>query len=164
MFLWIKLVNLRNRDMNLLNGKPVKAFIFQDHEAHIKVHMNAMQDPYIQDILKNNPAAPGMEAAAQAHIAEHVAFLYRSKLEEQLGVALPPTDEKIPEDIEVQLLPNLTTDDILGQPIIAFVDKGKPFTDKEGKTRQFFECKFCKKWDGGKRKDISTGGKNEIPF
>ena len=90
-------------NMNLLNGKPVKAFIFQDHEAHIKVHMNAMQDPYIQDILKNNPAAPGMEAAAQAHIAEHVAFLYRSKLEEQLGVALPPTGEKIPEDIEVQL-------------------------------------------------------------
>ena len=92
-------------NMNLLNGKPVKAFMFQDHEAHIKVHMNAMQDPYIQDILQNNPAAPGMEAAAQAHIAEHVAFLYRSKLEEQLGVPLPASeeDEPLPNDVEVQL-------------------------------------------------------------
>ena len=90
-------------NMNLLNGKPVKAFMYQDHESHIKVHMNAKQDPYIQDILKNNPAAPGMDAAAQAHIAEHVAFLYRAKLEEQLGVTLPSTEEKLPEGIEVQL-------------------------------------------------------------
>ena len=90
-------------NMNLLNGKPVKAFMYQDHESHIKVHMNAKQDPYIQDILKNNPAAPGMDAAAQAHIAEHVAFLYRAKLEEQLGVTLPSTEEKLPEGREVQL-------------------------------------------------------------
>jgi hypothetical protein len=90
-------------NMNLLNGKPVKAFMYQDHESHIKVHMNAMQDPYIQQILQNNPAAPNMDAAAQAHIAEHLAFLYRAKLEEQLGVALPDTEEKLPEGIEVQL-------------------------------------------------------------
>ena len=53
---------------------------------------------------------------------------------------------------------------MLGQPIITFVDKGKPYTDKNGVKKQFFDCKFCKKWDDGKRKDISTGGKNEIPF
>jgi len=92
-------------NMNLLNGKPVKAFMYQDHESHIKVHMNAMQDPYIQDILENNPGAPNMQAAAQAHIAEHVAFLYRSKLEEQLGVPLPASEEDapLPNDVEVQL-------------------------------------------------------------
>ena len=90
-------------NMNLLNGKPVKAFMYQDHESHIKVHMNAMQDPYIQQILQNNPAAPNMDAAAQAHIAEHLAFLCRAKREEQLGVALPDTEEKLPEGIEVQL-------------------------------------------------------------
>jgi hypothetical protein len=92
-------------NMNLLNGKPVKAFIYQDHEAHIEVHTTAMQDPFIQDLLKDNPAAPGMEAAAQAHVAEHLGFLYRSKLEEQLGVPLPKPDEDetMPEEIELQL-------------------------------------------------------------
>ena len=68
------------------------------------------------------------------------------------------------EDIEVQLLPNLTTEDFLGQPIIAFVDKGRPFTNKNGEKRQYFDCKFCKKWEGGKKRTISSGGKNEIPF
>ena len=84
---------------------------------------------------------------------------------ENIGIECPSEVKTIDgEDIEVQLLPNLTTDDILGQPVIAFVDKGKPFTDKEGNKRQFFDCKFCKKWDGGKRKDIASGGSNEIPF
>jgi hypothetical protein len=92
-------------NMNLLNGKPVKAFIYQDHEAHIEVHTTAMQDPFIQDLLNDNPAAPGMQAAAQAHVAEHLGFLYRSKLEEQLGVPLPKPDEDetMPEEIELQL-------------------------------------------------------------
>ena len=92
-----------SENMDLITGKPVKAFIYQDHEAHIKVHMNAAQDPYIQQIMANNPNAQGVMAASQAHIAEHVSFLYRSKLEEQLGVPLPPPDERLPEDIEVQL-------------------------------------------------------------
>ena len=84
---------------------------------------------------------------------------------QNIGIECPTEIKTIDgEDVEVQLLPNLTTDDMLGQPIIAFVDKGKPFTDKNGNTKQYFDCKFCKKWDGGKRKDISTGGKNEIPF
>ena len=84
---------------------------------------------------------------------------------QNIGIECPTEVKTIDgEDIEVQLLPNLTTEDILGQPVIAFVDKGKPFTDKEGNTKQFFDCKFCKKWDGGKRKDIASGGSNEIPF
>ena len=92
-----------SENMDLITGKPVKAFIYQDHEAHIKVHMNAAQDPYIQQIMANNPNAQGVMAASQAHIAEHVAFLYRSKLEEQLGIPLPPPEEPLPENIEVQL-------------------------------------------------------------
>ena len=68
------------------------------------------------------------------------------------------------EDIEVQLLPNLTTEDFLGQPVIAFVDKGRPYTDKKGNKRQYYDCKFCKKWEDGKRKMITSGGSNEIPF
>ena len=68
------------------------------------------------------------------------------------------------EDIEVKLLPSLSAEDFLGQPIIAFVDKGRPYTDKNGKTRQYMDCKFCKKLDEGTKKEISAGGKNEIPF
>ena len=84
---------------------------------------------------------------------------------QNIGVECPTEKRTIDgEDVDVQLLPNLTTDDMLGQAIIAFVDKGKPYTDKNGVEKQFFDCKFCKKWDDGKRKDISSGGKNEIPF
>ena len=92
-----------SENMDILTGKPVKAFIYQDHEAHIKVHMNAAQDPYIAQMMAQNPNAQAVAAAGQAHVAEHVAFLYRAKLEEQLGVPLPPPDEPLPEDVEVQL-------------------------------------------------------------
>jgi hypothetical protein len=92
-----------SENMDIITGKPVKAFIYQDHEAHIQVHMNAAQDPYIQQMMAQNPNAQAVAAAGQAHVAEHVAFLYRSKLEEQLGVPLPPPEEPLPEDIEVQL-------------------------------------------------------------
>ena len=84
---------------------------------------------------------------------------------ENIGKECPKETKSIDgQDIEVQLLPTLSTEDFLGQPVIAFVDKGRPFTDKEGKTRQYFDCKFCKKWEGGTKKDISSGGSNEIPF
>ena len=77
-----------------------------------------------------------------------------------------PTEMKTIDgvDVSVKLLPSLSTEDFLGQPVIAFADKGRPFTDKEGKTRQYFDCKFCKKWEDGTKKDISSGGSNEIPF
>tara|TARA_R110002110_G_scaffold1080_4_gene4354 strand:+ start:475 stop:1152 length:678 start_codon:yes stop_codon:yes gene_type:complete len=68
------------------------------------------------------------------------------------------------QDVEVKLLPSLSSEDFLGQPVIAFVDKGRPYKDKNGKERQYMDCKFCKKWDDGKKKDISVGGENEIPF
>ena len=92
-----------SENMNIINLKPVKAFIYQDHEAHITVHMAAAQDPLIAQVLGQNPAAQQMQAALAAHVAEHVAFLYRKKMEDQLGMVLPPPDEKLPEEVEVGL-------------------------------------------------------------
>jgi hypothetical protein len=92
-----------SENMNIINGKPVKAFIYQDHQAHIQVHMTAMQDPKIMQMVGQNPKAGAIQAAAMAHINEHVAFEYRKQLEEQLGVPLPKPDETLPEDIEFEL-------------------------------------------------------------
>ena len=92
-----------SENMAIINGKPVKAFIYQDHQAHIAVHMAAMQDPKIQQMVGQNPQAGAIQAAAMAHINEHVAFEYRKQLEEQLGVPLPNMDETLPEDVEYEL-------------------------------------------------------------
>jgi hypothetical protein len=92
-----------SENMAILNNKPVKAFIYQDHEAHIKVHMSMAQDPKIQQIIGQNPQASVMVAAMQAHVAEHVAFEYRKQIEAQLGVPLPKMDEEMPEEIEVEI-------------------------------------------------------------
>ncbi len=89
--------------MALINGEPVKAFIYQDHEAHIKVHLNAMQNPQMMELMKLNPNAEGVMAAGAAHLSEHLAFAYRRKIEEELGVELPPPDQPLPEDIELRL-------------------------------------------------------------
>jgi len=90
-------------NMAIINGKPVKAFIYQDHQAHIQVHMAAMQDPKIMQIVGQNPMAQTIQAAAMAHINEHIAFEYRKQLEEQLGVPLPAPDEVLPEDVEFEI-------------------------------------------------------------
>ena len=90
-------------NMNILAGKPVKAFMYQDHEAHIQVHMAAMQDPKIAAMVGQSPQASQLMATMQAHIAEHLGFAYRREIEKQLGVSLPPPEETLPEDIEVQL-------------------------------------------------------------
>lgn len=90
-------------NMGIINGKPVKAFLYQDHKAHIEVHMAAMQDPLIQKLIGQNPQAQAIQAAALAHINEHVAFEYRKQIEEQLGVPLPHPEESMPEDIEVDI-------------------------------------------------------------
>jgi len=82
-----------SENMAVLTGKPVKAFAYQDHQAHITVHMMAMQDPKIAQIMGQNPRAMEMMASMQAHIAEHVAFEYRKQIEEQLGVPMPTTKE-----------------------------------------------------------------------
>jgi hypothetical protein len=92
-----------SENMAIINGKPVKAFIYQDHQAHIQVHTSAMQDPKIMAMIGQNPQAGAIQAAAMAHINEHVAFEYRKQLEEQLGVPLPKPDETLPEDIEFEL-------------------------------------------------------------
>ena len=90
-------------NMNILNGKPVKAFIYQDHQAHIQVHQAAMQDPKIAQIVGQNPKAQMIQAAALAHINEHVAFEYRKQIEEQLGIPLPEMDKELPKDMEVEV-------------------------------------------------------------
>lgn len=90
-------------NQNMLKGKPVKAFQHQDHQAHIQVHMSAMQDPIIMELVGQNPRAGAIQAAAMAHIAEHVGFGYRQKIEQQLGMPLPPEGEQLPPEIEIAL-------------------------------------------------------------
>ena len=92
-----------SENMDIINGKPVKAFIYQDHQAHLSVHMAAMQDPKLQQMMSQNPMAQQMQAAALAHINEHIAFEYRKQIEEQLGANLPTPNENLPEDVELEL-------------------------------------------------------------
>jgi len=92
-----------SENMAALKGEPLKAFQYQDHQAHIQVHMSAMQDPIVMQLVGQNPRAPQIQAAMMAHIAEHVGFAYRQKIEQQLGMPLPPEDEKLPPEIELQL-------------------------------------------------------------
>ena len=92
-----------SENMAIMNMQPVKAFIYQDHQAHIAVHQAAMQDPKIMQIIGQNPQAQAMGAAMMAHIAEHTAFEYRKQIEEQLGVPLPEMDEEMPKEIEVEM-------------------------------------------------------------
>jgi hypothetical protein len=90
-----------SENMDVINGKPVKAFIYQDHEAHIAVHTSAMQDPKIMQLVGQNPNAQSMMSSMQAHIAEHLAFEYRKKVEEQAGVPLPPPNAEMDENTEL---------------------------------------------------------------
>jgi hypothetical protein len=92
-----------SENMNVINLKPVKAFLYQDHEAHIRVHMAAIQDPLIQQLAGQNPQAPMIQQAMQAHIMEHIAFAYRQKIEQALGADLPKPDEKMAPAVEIQL-------------------------------------------------------------
>jgi hypothetical protein len=92
-----------SENMSALRMEPMKAFFYQDHEAHIKVHMAMVQDPIVQQLVGQNPKAPMMQAAMMAHVSEHVGYLYRQKVEQQLGMPLPPEDEKLPPEIELAL-------------------------------------------------------------
>jgi hypothetical protein len=92
-----------SENMNALNGKPMKAFIYQDHEAHIATHQAFLQDPIIAQTIGQNPQAQRIVAAIQAHIAEHMAFLYRQRMEEKLGAPLPNPNAELPENMEVNL-------------------------------------------------------------
>lgn len=92
-----------SENMAFLKGEPTRAFIYQDQDAHIAAHTSFMKDPMIAATIGQNPMAQQMMAAIQAHIAEHLAFAYRRRIEEQMGVPLPPPDKELPEDVEVQL-------------------------------------------------------------
>ena len=90
-----------SENQNVLMMKPVKAFAYQDHQAHITVHMSAMQDPKIMALLQNNPMAQQLQAAMMAHINEHLGFEYRKQIEMQLGMSLPPQKDESGEDIHM---------------------------------------------------------------
>jgi hypothetical protein len=90
-------------NMAVMNMKPVKAFIYQDHEAHITVHIAAIKDPKIAAIIGQNPQAQTMMAAMMAHINEHVAFEYRKQIEQQMGIPLPAPDEELQPEMELEV-------------------------------------------------------------
>ena len=92
-----------SENMNALVGKPMRAFIYQDHDAHIATHMAFMQDPMVAQLIEQNPQAKQIMASLQAHIAEHLGFNYRKQMEEKLGAPLPPPNEELPEEVEVNL-------------------------------------------------------------
>ena len=90
-------------NMNIINGEPVKAFMYQDHEAHIQTHMAAIEDPKIMKLMEQSPTAQVAQASMAAHVSEHVAFAYRANIEKELGANLPGPKEVLPEDIELRL-------------------------------------------------------------
>ena len=92
-----------SENMAALRMEPMKAFFYQDHESHIKVHMMAMQDPVVMQLIGQNPKAPLMQGAMMAHVAEHVGFAYRQKIEQQMGMPLPPEGEKMSPEVEMAL-------------------------------------------------------------
>jgi hypothetical protein len=102
-----------SENQNVLMSKPVKAFAYQDHQAHITVHMTAMQDPKIQQLMQGNPMGQAIQMAMMAHINEHLGFQYRVEIQNQLGFTLPPqTDESgeevhIDQEAEARLAPML---------------------------------------------------------
>jgi hypothetical protein len=92
-----------SENMDIITSKPVKAFIYQDHEAHIQVHMTFKDNPKIAQLVGQSPNAQTLMAAMESHIAEHIAFAYRRQIEEQLGAPLPAPNETLPEDIELEI-------------------------------------------------------------
>ena len=92
-----------SENMDILNGKPVKAFQYQDQTAHITVHMSMIQDPKVQEVASKAPNADAMQAALSAHIVEHLGFEYRKQIEQELGTELPPIGEPLPPELEERL-------------------------------------------------------------
>jgi hypothetical protein len=90
-------------NMNALKLKPMKAFMYQDHAAHIQTHMNMMNDPAVAALIGQNPQASLIVGALQAHIAEHLGYQYRRQVQDAIGTPLPGPEEKIPEAMEVQI-------------------------------------------------------------
>jgi hypothetical protein len=92
-----------SENMSFLTGKPTRAFIHQDHDAHIAVHTSMMQDPMVMGQIGQSPMAQQMQGAIMAHVAEHLAFQYRQKVQEQLGATLPAPDAQLDNNVEVQV-------------------------------------------------------------
>ena len=92
-----------SENMDIINGKPVKAFIYQDHDAHIQTHMSLTENPEVMQIMAKSPNAKKAMAEMAAHVQEHLAFKYRQEIEKELGVELPTPDENLPEDIEYRI-------------------------------------------------------------
>jgi len=99
----VKPIDPVSENMNALTGTPIKAFIHQDHTAHIATHQSFMQDPMVAQMIGQNPQGQPIMAALQAHLFEHLGFQYRKQIEEQLGTQLPSPNKELPEDIEVTL-------------------------------------------------------------
>ena len=92
-----------SENMNAIKGKKLKAFLYQDHDAHITAHTAFLNDPSVSQLIGQNPNAKAIIASLQAHIAEHVGFKYRIQMEQQLGAPLPKPDAEIPEEYETQI-------------------------------------------------------------
>jgi hypothetical protein len=90
-------------NMAIFKGEPVKAFQYQDHQAHTQVHMSVLQDPVVMQAIGQNPKFPMIQAALMAHVAEHTGYLYRKQIEAQLGIPMPAEDEKLSPEIEQAL-------------------------------------------------------------
>jgi hypothetical protein len=117
---------------DLLTMKPVKAFEYQDHQAHMKVHMVLKNDPQIKEQMQNNKMGGPMNAALDAHLREHLAFVFRDQIEEELGYELPPANQPLPEDIEKRLstLVAEAADQMLGKK------KAKAKAEKDAKMQK----------------------------
>jgi len=104
-------------NMNIINGKPVKAFVYQDHESHIMAHKAMLEDPKVMELMGQSPNAESAAAEMAAHIQEHLAFQYRLQVEKELGFELPGPEEPLPEDIEYRIsrLAGLAADQLKGK-------------------------------------------------
>ena len=99
----MKPVDPVTENMAIIKGQPVKAFPIQNHEAHIQVHMAAMQDPKIAQMIGQNPGGQAIQTAMQAHLQDHLAYAYRTQIEQQLGHSLPPADQPMDPKMQAQL-------------------------------------------------------------
>ena len=125
-----------SENQNILMGKPVKAFLYQDHEAHITVHMTAMNDPKIQQLLQGNPMAQMMQSQMMAHINEHLGFEYRKQIEQQLGMSLPPQHDASGEDVQLDPVVEARLTPLLAQAAKQLLQTNQAFVAQQQAQQQ----------------------------
>jgi hypothetical protein len=125
-----------SENQNILMGKPVKAFLYQDHEAHITVHMTAMNDPKIQQLLQGNPMAQMMQSQMMAHINEHLGFEYRKQIEQQLGMNLPPQHDESGEDVQLDPMVEARLTPLLAQAAKQLLQTNQAFVAQQQAQQQ----------------------------